>query len=299
MNAGVQKLFSLGATLAIGGGLGIFAKQARENAPRNLPPQVEHHTPRSMEGPELSPESRIELPEKPLPADAREFRHLSETEKATLQGLIPEYRDSADDPERERILDRVENELYGPETLDLARLVYQDRDRFGTSQVNRVTGMLAGNSSPLILPVLGLAYSRAGDAEKARLLMAAARVRGAGLAEFIARGYEDGSANVRFAALDVVDHQDSATKKALLLLALRSNRPDVALAALGELEVDATPESLPLIMEGLSSRNSEVRDETRGTLQFLLDEEFSDSEAAARWWQRNRHRFDRNLIRAN
>ena len=104
---------------------------------------------------------------------------------------------------------------------------------------------------------------------------------------------------MRFAAMDVIDHLDGGMKGKLFARALRSTHPDIALAGLGELEVDATPDSLPLIMEGLSSRNGNVRAETKSTLQFLLDEEFNDSKAAVEWWQRNRHRFDRNLIRAD
>ncbi|QJE98287.1 hypothetical protein [Luteolibacter luteus] len=243
--------------------------------------------------------SPMELPGKPVPVEAREFRQLSDPERAALEALISAYKAAEDHSERDRILDRIEDGFYGQEVLGLALLVFENRDRFGVSQVNRVTTILAGNTSPQILPVLKVAYDRASDAEKARLLMAAARVEGDGLPEFVARGFEDNSSNVRFAAFDVVDHQDPRMKKVLLLAALRSSKSDVALAGLGELEVDATPDSLPIIMEGLSSRNSEVREETRGTLQFLLDEEFRDSEAAAQWWQQNRHRFDRNLIRAN
>jgi hypothetical protein len=299
MNAGVQKLLSLGASLGIGAGLGIFAKQGLDRPEECLPLVIQCGPRQSGEVQAPLPEPRTGLPGKPLPVEAREFRQLSDAEQADLDRLISDYRSGAGVEHQEWILDRVEHEFYGVGILRLADFIYRNPDRTGASQPGRVTAMLAGNTSPAILPVLRLAYSRADDAGRARLLMAAARVRGEGLVAFIAEGFEDGSASVRFAALEVVDHQDARTKKALLILALRSSRADVALAGLGELEVDATPDTLPIIMEGLSSRNSDVREETKGALQFLLDEEFSDSEAAAQWWQRNRHRFDRNLIRAN
>lgn len=61
---------------------------------------------------------------------------------------------------------------------------------------------------------------------------------------------------------------------------------------------DILPESLPLIFQGLSSADSEEKKATKATLEFLPDEEFDDPSAAANWWQQNRYRFDRNLIRA-
>lgn len=301
MNAGVQKILSLGASLGIGAGLGIFAKQGRVLSPPIPPPVVvvEEEVLVHDESRIILPGPLAELPGKFPPAEAREFRQLADAEKLVLADLLSGYRSAADQAERSRILDRIEDEFYGREVLGLAAYIYENRERLGASQSNRVTTMLAGNTSPEILPVLSLAYPAESEVGKARLLMAAVRVRGEDLLAFISRGFEDSSSSVRFAALDVVDHQDSRTRKALLLLALRSTKEDVALAGLGELEVDATPDSLPIIMEGLSSRNSDVREETKGTLQFLLDEEFSDSETAMQWWQRNRHRFDRNLMRAN
>jgi hypothetical protein len=47
---------------------------------------------------------------------------------------------------------------------------------------------------------------------------------------------------------------------------------------------------------GFPAGDSRVKEVPRETFGFLLDEEFDDPPAAA-WWQRNRHRFDRNPIR--
>lgn len=295
MNTGVQKLLSLGASLGIGAGLGLIANRSRD-APAPGLPAAPARVARLVDRP--APElERLAPDEKPLPVDARDFVQLSADEEAGLDRLIGEFRASRKDARRLEILKTIHRDYYGERLLVLVAGIFEAPELPGPELRQEAVRMLAGNVSPKILPTLNQAYARADRDEKSGILMAAARVGGREMIDFVARGFEDSAAEVRFAAMDVVHHQDAGSKGKLLVRALVSSYSDIALAALGELEVDASTESLPIIFRGLASPCSQVRDETKATLQFLIDEDFEDPSAATVWWQHNRHRFDRNLIR--
>ena len=126
--------------------------------------------------------------------------------------------------------------------------------------------------------------------------VAVAHIRGPEVVEFLGKAFEDSSQNVRLGALDAVEFQTSTNKLKIYGKALNSSHTDVATASLGEMEVEASYAEVDVIISGLDSSNPEVVEETRFALEFMFDVEFRTSAEARSWWQKNRNRYDADLV---
>ena len=289
MRAVYKQLAGAGLILLAGFGLGRLASHREPPAPVAGPGE---------EGAVLPPPVALQLGGATTRPPSRGFRLLGERDRERLAARIREFQAATDDSGRLEALDGIEASCYGREILGLIRsILAAPAGQMGAGPRSRAIRMLAGNTSAEILPVLALAREDRDEELRIQAVMAAMRVEGEEFEDFIAAAFADKSANVRFAGLDVVDHQPEDVRERLFVRAMLSPRGDVALAGLGELEADATADSIPLIMRGLSAPNDEVREEARVTLEFLLDEEFQGEEQAREWWLRNMRRFDRELNR--
>ncbi len=239
------------------------------------------------------------LPSMPrAPAEAREFTALGAAAREELTRLIARFHAAKEDRERLEVLGEIEVRCYGRGLLDLARQVFE-RGGYSREVREQVLELLAGNVAAEILPVLELARRAGDEAQRTQALQAAARVRDEKVVDFIAGSFGDEEKNVRMVALDVARELPHGPRERLLVRAMHGARRDVALAGLAELEVSATPATLPFLFDGLAAPDAGVRDEARDALEFLLDETFTDRRAAAAWWEANRQRFDENLIRVD
>lgn len=236
------------------------------------------------------------MPGMKAPAGAREFVRLGAAAGSELEGLIRRFRAAQDDEQRQAILDRIDAGPYGEAFLGLAREVLAEPGASREVRA-RVLEMLAGNTTPEILGVLELLRRSSSEEERQQAVRAAGQVRDRRAIDFIGGFFDDPGKEVRFAALEVAVAQPRAARDALLIRALHGEQPDVGLAALAELELEATPEAVEVLVQALASPNLEVRDEAVRSAGFLLDEDFGSAAAAAAWWTANRHRFDRNLER--
>lgn len=286
-------LFASALILVAGIGLGWHLSRTR-------PPE-----PAASAQPTAAPEERPDaglLPPagamaavKPMAA-SREFRRLSESDREVLEGLIRGFDDEAEVAGQLEILERIEAGPYGVAFLGLARKVLSDPSA-GSDLRLRVVEMLAGNTSPEILPVLELVRASEVEEERRLAVLAAARVRSGETLEFIAGFLADPGKNVRFAALETAIEQPRDSRDELLVRAMHGKHEDVGFAGLAELELEASPAAVDVLMRGLDSPQAAVRDEVLRSAGFLLDEEFTDAKAARAWWSAHRGEFDRNLNR--
>ena len=286
MNPRVRILFQYTAVLLVGvaGGVLVMRRDKVSFA----------STAESTENPVSSLEQRIPK----IPATSREFTKLSTADREKLALLCRSFREAKADAERLAILDDIEAGCLGREFIDLARPIFETPKSPQSREVRqRVLSLLSGNVSTEILPVLDLARRHGDEAQRTLAVQAAAQVRDPQVEAFIASFFVDQEKNVRLAALEVAGKQPAGTRERLFSRAMQSREQDVALAGLAELEVDASTATLPQIFEGLAAPNPEVREETRRTLEFMLDQSFDTPQAAATWWNANRHRFDAQLIR--
>lgn len=93
MNRGVQKLLSLGASLGIGAGVGIFAKQGRETQAGTVPfpegPRPGDGEDSLLAEPAGSPAQEVD------PAEPSWFQTLSAAEKLELNRLLSNHRNGS------------------------------------------------------------------------------------------------------------------------------------------------------------------------------------------------------------
>lgn len=106
----------------------------------------------------------------------------------------------------------------------------------------------------------------------------------------------DPSETIRGRALDVIRGQPSAIQILALKKAFGSVSDEVKSEVLGLLELRGDKAAVEVILNGLKDPNPEFREEVKGVLQVLLDQEFNNYNQAIRWWKANRHRYDENLF---
>lgn len=106
----------------------------------------------------------------------------------------------------------------------------------------------------------------------------------------------DPSETIRGRALDVIRGQPSAIQILALKQAFGSVSDEVKSEVLSLLELRGDKAAVEVILNGLKDPNPEFREEVKGVLQVLLDQEFSNYNQAMRWWKANRHRYDENLF---
>ena len=226
------------------------------------------------------------------PQQAREFRRPPGGDPEAWRALETAFWATSDAGERLQLLDRMEAEHYTANLLPLVRALLSGNHE--ASLRARAIDLLAGNVAPEILAALQPARDDADPQVRAQALLAAAQVRDSRLAAWLAPALADSSNEVRQTALDAVETQTDAIRHAVQQEALRSEHADVALRALGELQVESSHAAIDLMLQALNAPLPEVREEARLALEFLLDQDFSDTDPAA-WWATNRRRYTADL----
>lgn len=248
-------------------------------------------------GPPPRPSAAHARPTPPLalpqaPQQAREFRQPPGGDPEAWRALETAFWATSDAGERLQLLDRMEAEHYTANLLPLVRALLAGNHE--ASLRERAIDLLAGNVAPEILAALQPARDDADPGLRSQALLAAAQVRDSRLAAWIAPALADPSDEVRQTALDAVETQTDAIRHAVQQEALRSEHADVALRALGELQVESSHAAVDLMLRALNAPLPEVREEARLALEFLLDQDFSGTDPAA-WWAANRRRYAADL----
>jgi hypothetical protein len=256
-------------------------------------PRIPHPAPRKQGAP--TPAAPIAFPS--AQGEPREFRTLSDSERPAWDEAVRDFWRATDNAARSAILDRIETDFYVPEIVGLVGSMLGMPPGSIAPEIRlKALELLAGNIAPEILPALELARSDADESVRAASLLAAGQVRDPGLIRFLQPAIEDASPAVRLAILRAVEDQTVTAKQTVFGMALKSSHADLAEAALGELEVDARPSTVPLIIEGLNTPDAAIREEVRFALEFLFDREFESADEALKWWGENRHRYDDDLV---
>ncbi len=226
-------------------------------------------------------------------ADARNFEDLDPARRQDLEKDLAAIRNTPDVNQRIEILDRIESQHYGAEILPL--LLELVRPGQPPELRAKAVGMLSGNMSPAILPVLTAALDDPDPLNQARSVLAANHVQGPALLEFLRLVFRHPSANTRLAALESLDDLPTETRVAALKIAVQSGREDLQLGAVEKLTSQSSHQSVEALLPLLASPNERVQGEAGSALRFLVGEEFANAEAAMDWWRQNRNRFDKEL----
>ena len=106
----------------------------------------------------------------------------------------------------------------------------------------------------------------------------------------------DESEDVRSAVFMVADQKDADTKAGLYKAGITSSYEDVKEATITGLVDMSTPKAVDILLEGLKDSNPDVRENVSSSLSFLIGQEFEKYNDAKKWWDKNRNRFDEELV---
>ncbi len=145
-------------------------------------------------------------------------------------------------------------------------------------------------------PVVKTMFGHSSPEVREAVIQAAVKLDVDGLGAFLVEAVADLDANVGLTALHSAGKLQTTEQNAVYGAALRNGVEDVGITAVAELEVESTHTAVNTMLQGLSSKNQEVRLETRDTLEFLFDRPFTTNEEGVIWWEANRKNYDRDLI---
>jgi len=115
-------------------------------------------------------------------------------------------------------------------------------------------------------------------------------------ASLLTGALNDESENVRSAVFAVVEEKDADTKAGLYKAGITSPHEDVKEATVSGLADMSSPKAVDILIEGLKDSNADVRENVSGMLSFLIGQEFENYNDAKKWWDKNRKRFDEELV---
>jgi hypothetical protein len=224
-------------------------------------------------------------------AVSREFRTLTKAEEARLQELVQEFWRTP--LERDNILELMENHFYGESILSFAQQLIESGD---SDLIESAVALVDGNVSGKVLPLLDQCLEHPDAALRLVAVEAAMQVRSAKIASFLERVFQDDNPDVRLSFFDNMEHHTATQKLRINEVGLQAPFDDVRMTSVAELELMSTPAALELLIKALDSEFEDLRVETAESIEFLVGENFSSAAEALRWWQKNRRRFDSDLV---
>lgn len=155
---------------------------------------------------------------------------------------------------------------------------------------------LEGYDDPALLPVVDLALKDKDADVRLQALEVLGPVTAPAVKQTVSRALDDADPNVRAAAFQLGLSQPPAARKELVMQAAASPQPELAMTAIQVLDGEPDKTSVPVILNALSHPSPEVREAARDALTLTFHADFSDPNAARRWWTANQHRYDAALV---
>jgi len=115
-------------------------------------------------------------------------------------------------------------------------------------------------------------------------------------APLLVEALNDPGENVRTAAVTAVGDKKPETKAVVYKAGIVSPHDDVKEATVAGLVDMSSPQAVDILLEGLKDSNPEIKEEVVSGLSFLIDQEFQTYEQAKSWWNKNKKRFDEELV---
>ena len=231
-----------------------------------------------------------------MPRKARSFSELSETERAAFERLQAEFWKTTDPGRRQEILGEIDGAAYDAGFISMAKNILALHDE---ALSLAAVALLAGNTSPAILPALEIALADPSVQVRREAVMAVDQVRDDAVLGFFGKAFEDSDANVRLSTFNALDDQTRERRIKILSRALEATQTDVQTMAVDTLQLESTPQTVEALFPALDSASAELREAARFSLEFQLSQSFPNAAAARTWWEANRTKFDRRISRRN
>lgn len=180
-----------------------------------------------------------------------------------------------------------------PELLGLLEKALEDPD---PEVVRTAAQMLEPYRNPAVLPLIEKALRSRDEEVRLSVLGPLEEIEDPRCAELVVLALSDPSDTVRGRALDVIRGQPPDIQILSLSRAIGLSSDEVKSEALSLLELRGDKAAVEVMFNGLKDPNPEFREEVKGILRLLLDQEFSSYNQAMRWWKANHSRYDDNLL---
>ena len=114
-------------------------------------------------------------------------------------------------------------------------------------------------------------------------------------AKVLAKCLSDSSEEVRDAAFSSISSRGPEVKEPVAAEAVKSPFPDIK-KRVPYLVIDIPSHSvMDILIEGLKDKDPECREEYNSVIRLFVSEEFESYDKAKKWWQENKHKYDREL----
>jgi HEAT repeat protein len=225
--------------------------------------------------------------------EARGFIKLSDRQRQILKELIQDF-DNAEWEDRIELLNKMEALAYGEELLPfIERIIAKEKE---TDVKARAIELLAGNTSPKIIPLLENALNDKDEDIRLSAIFAANAVAGPQFDRFIGKIFSHTDKNTRLMGFEILENQPVTDRLRALDLAINSGHKELQFSAIDELQFETNHRSVEILIPHLDSADEDIRENARSTVSFLLNEDFESASEAQAWWQANKATFDSEPI---
>ncbi len=213
----------------------------------------------------------------------------------TIREAYASFSEAATSSGRLEILESMAGMAFEqePELLGLLEKALDDPD---PEVVRSAAQMLEPYRSAQVLPLAEKALRSRDEEVRYCALAPLEEIEDPKCAELVVLALSDPSETVRGRALDVIRGQAPDIQILSLRRAFGSGSDEVKSELLSLLELRGDKAAVEVILNGLNDPNPEFREEVKGVLQVLLDQEFKNYNQAMRWWKANEHRYDEHLF---
>jgi len=225
-----------------------------------------------------------------LELETSDTERLSSKESAELAELMIKLRSNSAQ------IDEIMDQVSGSFSLSAQAAFAREILRLGNPDLSlRAVELLSGQSSSLILPVLQDALHSSEESVRTAAAAAAGHITHPEVVDLFSQIFDDPSETVRLTGTLALDEQHPAQRLSILDRALQARHGDVQLSAVNDLQTSSSRTALEILFQALDSSVTEVRDEARFAIDFLVEKEFQSAAEARQWWKENRGRFDNDL----
>ncbi len=112
----------------------------------------------------------------------------------------------------------------------------------------------------------------------------------------ISKALSDSNEDVRTAAFMAAESLPVTIRLDILKTAITSKYIDITQESISQLTDLSTPASFEILIFGLRYIDPELKEDLDFAIDFLVSQEFNSYEDARKWWTKNKHRYDENLV---
>lgn len=213
-------------------------------------------------------------------------------EAAVIDQVMKRYHGSLDQDDKYDLLDEMVG-FSNPKLVELVAMFMNDPDP--EIKVEALS-LLADFEDPVILPAVEKALDDEHEEVRLAAVESLADLQAPDADALLVVGVNDTHEDVREASFDIIEDRGPAAQEAALRAAVLSPHADARERVLSIAYDTPSHRVMDVLIEGLKSENKDYREDVTDAIEFFVDEEFGDYNAAKRWWDKNRDNYGEELF---